>query len=250
MIQIILVILLIIIIILFSSLEFFKNDELQVLTKEQLLNILLNNNDNYYERFTNLDLKVRNVNSIEEYKKKIIHVCDSCNSMEYKKILLDINKVNKILKEYKIIGFDGNKAANIKWKIGIVNNNLYENGLPHTRGDVIIIPKNLLNSYRLKNILLHEKIHVYQKMYSYDIQQYFENNGFVKSRYKNVHVRANPDIDEFIYKNKNNEEMMCIYIDNPNSILDVTYLPYNDIINEHPLEYMAYTIESKLNSHL
>lgn len=247
MIKIILLIIIIIIIILFSSLEYFKNDNFKLLTKNELQNILTNNVDNYYDRFTNLDLKVRNVNSSDEYIKQIIDDCYECNSLDYSKILIAINKVNNVLKEYKIIGFDGKKALNIIWKIGVINGTKYENGLPHTRGDVIIIPKNILNSYRLKNILLHEKIHVYQKIFPDDIKLYLDNNGFTFSREKTDNIRANPDIDTNIYKNKYGQEMMCIYNNYPKKILDVSYLPNNDMTNEHPLEYMAYTIESELD---
>lgn len=248
MIKIILLIL--IIIVLFYNFEHFKNENFKLLSKYELQNILINNVDNYYNEFTVLDLKVRNVNSVDEYIKKIKDVYYECNSVEYSKILHAINKVNNIIKKYNIIGFDGNKASNIQWKIGVINGNVYECGLPHSRNDVIIIPNNILNSYRLKNILLHEKIHVYQKLFPSDIQQYFINNGFKKSRKKTENIRANPDIDKYIYKNNNNHEMMCIYNDNPLSIFDVSYIPNNDIKNEHPLEYMAYTIESELNNNL
>jgi hypothetical protein len=57
----------------------------------------------------------------------------------------------------------------IKWKIGLVDGNLYESGLPHTRFDLIIIPLKLLNRIfgmnQLINTLIHEKIHVYQIPY-------------------------------------------------------------------------------------
>jgi len=249
MIQIILLIF--IIIILFYNLECFKTDvsnNIEILTKNELQNILINNNDKYYNRFTELDLKVRNIKSIDEYKKKIINVCYDYNSNDYNEILYAINKVDKVLKKYNIIGFDGDKASKIKWKIGIIDSNIYENGLPHTRDDVIIIPKNILYNHKLKTVLLHEKIHVYQKIYPNDIQQYLINNNFTKSKIKTNNVRANPDIDEYIYKNINGQEMMCIYNKNPSSILDVSYFPDNNIINEHPFEYMAYTIETKLNN--
>jgi hypothetical protein len=243
------ILLIIIIIILFINLEYFQNDNFKLLTKNELQKVLIDDVDNYYSKFTKLDLKVRNVNSLEEYKTKIINACYECNYNDYDKILFNINKVNKFLKDYKIIGFDGNKAVNIKWKIGVIDGEIYENGLPHTRGDIIIIPKDIINNIKLKNILLHEKIHIYQKMYPNDIQQYLSNNGFTISRKKtdsNNNIRANPDIDEYIYKNNNNQEMMCIYNDNPKTILDVSYLPDNNIINEHPLEYMAYNIELKI----
>jgi hypothetical protein len=236
-----------IVIILFYNLECFENSNFKLLTRNELQNILINNTDNYYDRFTNLDLKVRNINSIDEYKTKIKNIWYDCNFNDYNKILNAINKVDNVLKKYNTIGFDGNKAANIKWKIGVINSNIYENGLPHTRGDVIIISKDILYNYKLKTILLHEKIHIYQKIYLNDIQKYLIYNNFTKFKIKTENIRANPDIDEYIYKNINGQEMMCIYNENPSSILDVLYFPNNDITNEHPLEYMAYTIETKLN---
>lgn len=232
------------------SLEYVKNDNLHILSKNELFNILLNDNDNYYKKFSELDLKVRNVNSVDEYKQKISNIYYECNSIEYSRILYAINKVDNVLKKYNIIGFDGNKASNIIWKIGVINNNIYEYGLPHTRGDVIIISKNILNKPTLESIFLHEKIHVYQKIYNDDIHKYLIDNNFVKLKIKTSNIRANPDIDEYIYTNKNNEEMMCIYNNNPSSILDVSYYPNNNIINEHPFEYMAYTIESELKNRL
>lgn len=245
MIQVIILIFAVIIIILSINFKYFN--DIILLSNDELQSILVNNKDNYYDRFTKLDLKVRNVNTLEEYKNKILNSCYKCNQNEYNILLVAVNKINKVLKNYKIIGFDGKKAVNIKWKIGVIDGEIYENGLPHTRGDVIIIPKSLLNNDRLKNILLHEKIHIYQKIYPNDIQQYLNNNGFTISRKKIDNIRANPDIDIYIYKNKNNQEMMCIYNNSPKSILDVLYLPNNNIINEHPFEFMAYNIENQIN---
>lgn len=241
---------LLLILILCTSLEYFKNDNLKLLSKSELVQLLLNDTDNYYKRFTKLDLKVRNINSVDEYKDKLINIYYNYDTSEYNKLLYSINKINNIFKNYNTVGFDGNKASTIIWKIGIINDNTYENGLPHTRGDVIIISKNLLNSYRLETILLHEKIHVYQKLYPDDIQEYFSHNNFTKSRLKTDNVRANPDIDEYIYKNSSKQEMLCLYNENANSVSDVVYYPNNKIENEHPLEYMAYTIEAELNNKL
>lgn len=246
--MIIYILLIILFIILIYNIDYFTNDNLKLLSNTELQDILISNKDKYYDRFSNLDLKVRNVNSCEEYIMKIKDIYYKCNNDDYYKILNAVNNVDNVLKKYNIVGFDGNKASNIKWKIGIINNNIYEYGLPHTRYDVIIISYNIINSNRLKSILLHEKIHVYQKLFSTDIQQYLNANGFSISRKKTDIIRANPDIDEYIYKNNNNQELMCIYNDNPQSILDVIYLPNNNINNEHPFEYMAYMIESELSN--
>jgi hypothetical protein len=51
------------------------------------------------------------------------------------------------LSKINIEGFDGNKCSKIKWKIGMISGNMYENGLPHTRDDVIIIPKSIMSIF-------------------------------------------------------------------------------------------------------
>lgn len=234
-----------IVFIIFYNFEFFNSDHLKLLSKNELENILINNSDNYYDTFTELDLKVRDVKSIDEYKNKIKNIHYKSNNNEYNNILYIINKIDNIFKQYNIIGFDGNKASKIKWNIGIINSNIYEHGLPHTRNDVIIISNNILNNNKLEITLFHEKIHIYQKLYPNDIKNYFINNGFYISKKNTNLIRANPDTDNYIYKNKNNQEMMCVYNNNPTSILDVSYFPNNDIKNEHPLEYMAYMIQSE-----
>jgi len=73
------------------------------------------------------------------------------------------------------------------------------------------------------------------------------NNHFIKNSKKIYNIRANPDIDEYIYKNKNNQLMMCVYKDSPNTLFDVTFYPENNPNNEHPFEYMAYTLESEIS---
>jgi hypothetical protein len=114
----------------------------------------------------------------------------------------------------------------------------------------IIIPEHILdNKDILLRVLIHEKIHIYQKIYPEDIKIWLNNNGFKKYRLrtKNDNVRANPDIDNFIYKNKNNSLIMSKYNELPLSINDVKYYPLNDYRYEHPFESMAYTLEDMIN---
>ena len=44
----------------------------KIFSKSELTDFLLENSDNYYDRFNNIDLQVRKVSNIEEYKEKII----------------------------------------------------------------------------------------------------------------------------------------------------------------------------------
>ncbi len=217
------------------------------MNKNELYLYLIKDNDNYYKNFSNIDLKARNVNNLEEYYEKIKESCmdiDNNTSLILNKC---IKSANDKLSNYKCTGFDGNKCANIDWNIGLVKNKSYEEGYPHTRYNVIILPSYLIkNQNQLINTLIHEKIHVYQKMYPEDINEYLLENGFTKyklrSDFNNINTRSNPDMDEWIYKNKNDEIMMAEYYDNPKSIMDVNIKPNNSSKYEHPFEYMAYDI--------
>ena len=141
-----------------------KRNNADILSKEQTLSILLSNNDNYYSKFSDLDLKVRKVQNVNEYKNKIKNcVCEPEKNIK-NKILKAIDnadyKLNKLINihngNYKHI--DLNKLYNIKWKIGFVCNNDYEEGLPHTRNDLIIMPIDIIYSKSI-NTLSETLIH-------------------------------------------------------------------------------------------
>jgi hypothetical protein len=89
--------------------------------------------------------------------------------------------------------------------------------------------------------LIHESIHIYQRYNKREMDEYMIKNGFEKIRKKNKGelIRSNPDLDEFIYKDKNGIEMKALYnSENPNGIGDIK-ISHN---MEHPYEYMAYEI--------
>ncbi len=223
------------------------------MNKNELYEYLIKDSDNYFKNFSQIDLKVRKINNIEEYYQNIKKSCiDINNNM---KIVLNncINKANIKLSNYKCKGFDGSKCANIIWKIGIVKDSSYEEGFPHTRNDVIILPLYLLNNKEsLVKTLIHEKIHVYQKIYPKDIEEYLIENGFTKYELRNNfnNTRANPDMDEWIYKNKDNQIMIAEYNKNASSIMDVNIQPNNTSKYEHPFEYMAYDITNNINAYV
>jgi ASC-1-like (ASCH) protein len=229
----------------FEYFEYTTNDII-ILSKENTLAIIINNNDKYYNTFTSLDLQVRNVKSIEEYKKIISKCPITINNLSRNKIKKSIKKIYNIFKNYKYVGFDGNKANKITWKIGIVDGYQYEENFPHTRDDVIIIPKNLISKNDLTRVLIHEMVHIYQKIYPEDMQLFFDVNLIknISMKTQNKNIRANPDIDGKIYS-FNNLQMICLYKDNPKSIMDVIY-PNNNHWFEHPYEYLAYSIENDI----
>ena len=219
------------------------------LDKNDLYNILINDNDNYYKSFYSKDFYVRKIKNIEEYLDYIKKSISSINSIEKNKITKCINNANKKLKYINKSWFNGEKCIKLPWKIGMVTGKLYENGLPHTRDDIIIISKEDINLYtekKLTKTLIHEKIHIYQKMYPNDINIYLNINNLKKYKKKteNDNIRANPDLDSWIYIDNNNNVYKAVYNKNPQSVEDIEYFPYNSQSSEHPFEKMAIEIEN------
>jgi hypothetical protein len=220
------------------------------LTKSELEKTLINNKDKYYDNFNENDLRVRNIDNINEYYNIIKNSCINISS-NYSKILDNaITIANQKINKIKINGFDGNKAMKIQWIIGIFKGKDYEYGLPHTRNFIILLPESILkNTNSIVRILIHEKIHIYQKMYPDDIKIWLKYNGFIKYKIKNKkdNIRSNPDVDNYIYKNSQDQILMSVYNELPFTINDVKYYPINDYKYEHPFEYMAYTLEYIIN---
>lgn len=235
-----------------NKIEYFSSINVQYLNKNELLNVLINNNDNYYNRFDKYDLIARGVNSIEEYTTNNIKNSTIDLTIQQKnKLEKSIEFANKKLKEINIYGFDGNKCANIPWKIGGIKGKQYENGLPHTRDDIIILPDFKINNKNIEDLarlLVHEKVHIYQKIYKDDIDKYLENNNIklLKKRNENDMIRSNPDLDNYIYYDDKLVYLAKYNSTNPKSIEDVTYNYNGTQKSEHPFEKMAIEIEEMI----
>lgn len=208
---------------------------------------ILKSNKKFYKNFKKIDLQVRNVRDINEYIEKIKD--DVCDFSVYEKIrLINCCRIaNNIIYKKRYNWFDGKKGYNIEWKFGCVNK-YYEKGIPHTvNGEVIILSKLLLNTYKddkLIRTLIHEKIHLYQSRYKDDFKKYLEENKIVyyKNREDSDNIRVNPDTDNLIYKDKDDKFYYgAKFNDNPKSLNDVYYYK-NDRKYEHPYERMAYEI--------
>lgn len=234
------------------AISYSLNDEfsnnIKILNKNELQNILFNDPDNYYNKFTKLDLSVRNVNSVSEYKNKIMSSPVDID-FNLKSIINDTcSLIDTIFKKYNTNFFDGNKASEISWTIGIIDDLKYEAGLPHTRNNIIIIPKHIITTPKLFTTLIHEKIHVYQKLYLKDIDNFLNKYKFKKINYINrKYIRANPDINDETYVDENNKVFICQYNPNPKNISDVTVYPINEDKYEHPYEYMAYMLTNEIS---
>jgi hypothetical protein len=211
------------------------------LSTSQLISLLKKDTDHYYKTFTKYDLRARNVKTIDEYIKCFYLHFLSHSENYHKRIREKIERytgvIDDLFSAFSKPWFNGKKAAKIPWKIAYLHDtDVYEAGLPHTRGKNVIVltsPRNLFST------LVHEKVHLYQKKYPKDVEKYLSEKGFekVRKRQEKDRIRANPDIDEWIYK-KGNLVYKYVYTSAyPKSIEDVNGL------YEHPREEMAEEIE-------
>lgn len=219
----------------------------EFLNKFQTSELLINNRDNFYNRFNKYDFQIRNIRTIDDYKSKIINSSINFSQNDINIINELINKLDKI--DLDCYWIDNDKFHKIPWKFGLIKDNEYEFGFPHTRLDTIIISIKYikLNSYFL-NTLLHEKIHVYQKLYPDDFNLYLHKNNFIKyMKYTDssnkFYNRANPDTDEWLYI-KDNEIYRSEYIILLDK-LDIIYYPSNESKYEHPREKAVYDLLDK-----
>ncbi len=241
------IIFILLIVFLFSFSEKFTNntssasiDDIYFLSKEETQKFISKDEDNYIKNMSIYDLRARKVKSTNEYISNIIN--NGC---------LDFNEEQKEkLKKCSIKAkeFFDNKS---KWIFACVNHT-YEEGYPHTRSNIIFISPIIIsyNDTELTKILIHESIHIYQR-YNYSaVHDYLNKNGYsiLRKKEKNSLVRANPDLNDFIYTDKNGVEMVAYYKNEyPNSINDIIL---TNSANEHPYEKMAYEMGDLYTKHL
>jgi hypothetical protein len=242
------------------------------LGKDETIRHLKWADDGYFQTFGKVDYAVRNIQTIDDYYKIIEQSVDQFSEEQKRHLTECILAADAFLKTKHMSWFDGEKCNAIPWKIGCIKKsdqvNTYEEGLPHTRTDVILLPKTIESSARapdsvyvtassyattsshplnqnpgsLTRLLIHEKMHIYQKMYKEDVQIYLTESGFTRYQRNsdnNNNTRSNPDVDHWTYKDKDGEIYKSQYLDGAKSIRDVTYLCGNDQTAEHPFEKMA-----------
>ena len=207
--------------------------------------------DKYVNNFSNLDLYARKVKSKQEYLNLISKSALNFNENQKNKLEQAAKQADIFLSNYNDNLIIGNDIKKYQWIFGLIGNN-YEEGMPHTRRNVILLSANTINNNidSLIRILIHEKIHIYQR-YNYEyMEKIIVSMGYNFSRYKyNINrIRANPDLNDNIYKNHNGIEMIGLYKnDKPSGINDILITNFSA---EHPYEKMAYEISEEYSSSL
>jgi len=210
------IIIIIIIVTYLIYLFFFKKTTcIKYLTVDEFMSIT--NSSEYFNNMNSYDLQVRKSNNKNEYFKKY-QLGYLAFTMEQKNILLNIvNIIEKKINKY-------NNFKNIKWVFVKIDTNL-ENSFPHTIENVIVLSnKFFYNSTSSQiNIIIHEKVHIYQRMYPEYINILYKNWGFDKVEFDIDYNRNNPDIK--YYYSYNNNLLIQLYTNNPRELYNSnTYL--------------------------
>jgi hypothetical protein len=261
------------------------------MTYKETANFFAKDRDRYVRNLSDLDLHARGVKTHVEYMNNIEDTAISFTDDEKELLERCAKDADKYLRNERFKDVDygkhlnGNDIADIKWIFANTYTNYhldtikeYEQGLPHTRENVILLSKNVLknDALNLTNTLLHEKIHIYQrynpKIFDTIIKEMglkeLDRKHFKQAKY----IRSNPDTNNKLYyyptvKNGNgggsildiitgsdnddatgvaipkydiDKVMVCLYRnDKPNSINDVIQKNYTA---EHPYEKIAYEI--------
>jgi hypothetical protein len=222
---------------------------IEILSAEEIQHVITTDADNYYEKFHAVDLKVRQVKNKEAYLDKISGSGCAAEEDIIQKVKDCIEAVNAHLSRNETIhGIHIDTFLKIPWRIGFICDRKYENGLPHTRGDVIILNSQDIRSRTTSEVcklLIHEKSHVYQKKEKDKMDTYLKTKYTEVKRkdYTDETIPANPDTNDTVYKcNETKVVLEGKYRKNPTHFRDVEFTR-NDHTLEHPFETIAYNME-------
>ena len=261
-----------------------NDDHIYFMTYKETANFFAKDNDRYVRNLSELDLHARGVKTHVEYMNQIEDTAISFTDDEKELLERCAKDADKYLRNERFKEVDygkhlnGNDIADIKWIFANTYANYFndvikenEQGLPHTRENIILLSKNVLknDALHLTNTLLHEKIHIYQRYNPEIFDTIIKEMGLKeldrKSFKQAKYIRSNPDTNNKIYYRKKDvsildilsgvsgvsgdsgdteynldDVMVCLYRnDKPNSINDVIQKNYTA---EHPYEKIAYEI--------
>ncbi|NDD31695.1 MAG: hypothetical protein EB084_25885 [Proteobacteria bacterium] len=210
--------------------------EPRFLDAHQTRAIIQADSDGYAAALTSADLHARQTASIAAYVAASAGAADDFTPEERARIRECVAEIDAM---------PGLAAlAPIPWVFAKTRDRVYENGLPHTRGSVIFLCPDTTpeDDDALTNLLVHEKVHVFQRLAPDYTDAYIRARGYERTRTRRADyselVRSNPDLDEWVYTDADEGPIAALYTSaTPASITDVDMTGH-----EHPFEAMAYEV--------
>lgn len=238
----------------------YRRTRIKYLNPEATKDLFTYDADGYFASLTGADLYARKASSLQEYieracratlafddnQTELLRSC--CTCVDYN---LGAPRVQSdpFISSY----IDIRALRNIPWILALTRGSEYEEGYPHTRGNVIFLSTRVMNYPidKLRETLLHEKIHVYQRLYRSQFRGLLGAHGYsvICNKSDVALARANPDTDKYVYSDPNGRNMVAIYnSERPEGINDVTFGPAGEESDtEHPNELIAYAVASRVS---
>jgi hypothetical protein len=212
---------------------------------------LLGDPDGYVKNMSPYDLHARKAITHAQYLRTISKSALEFSPKRKADIARATSVADRFFRENREADVDTTVIAKLPWVLALTDSTVYEDGMPHTRANIIFLSSRTDDTIEnLTRTLIHEKIHVYQRMYPKQMMACLEKRGFRrwKQRLGEPRIRANPDLDPWIYIDPVSKAPMAAYYssDKPISVTDVVM---NDPSFEHPYEKIAYDVARRWNEH-
>lgn len=188
--------------------------EIYFLSRQQTAEFLSADEDGFIQRLTRCDLKARQCLSHDEYRQIAVLSADEFTPDEKNYLKIFCREANS--------WFTG--MPNVPWVFAKAQ---YEQGLPHTRGDVIF-----LNGLYETETLVHERVHIYQKMMPSLCQE--ACRGYIQVSGQEELYRSNPDTDSRLWRRGG---VLCGKFYNSKCPMSIDDCSQRAL---HPLEAQAY----------
>lgn len=231
------------------------------LSRDDVIQFFKKDPDHYFNSFNDINLRGFG------YDDKQTMIDDACRSArsftkhEQLYITKKCKEADAFLEQFQDIPyFPSKKVANIKWIFAKTFGKLYEKGFPHTRMNIIFLTNHFTFHKDLTQLLVHEKVHLFSRLYPKDMKYWMDKTGYILYRKMSEYplAKLNPDVDGMVYLDKNGNEIVLQYNSPfPASFDDVTFpntqsncllssRKYNleCVANEHPNETLAYKVDS------
>ena len=220
--------------------ELFQGNGVTFLDRATTQRFLIEDKDRYIINMSMVDIVARKCKNHREYTETAGGAAQDFLEGEKERLEIAAREAERWLRElqHPLVQYEA-----LPWKFALTLPT-YEEGLPHTRKDIIFLSRAHLQypEEQLIRLLIHEWVHLYQRKNEGIFREKLLKAGYRVWRERKGYprIRANPDLDNLIYIHPTGELMVGVYNSLfPGSISDVVYA---GSVGEHPFEEVAYAV--------
>ena len=228
--------------------ELFQRVTCTYLTDKETKEFFVKDSDSYLDKLTQVNVHALGAADKDILLDKWIQSTIPFTPEEMGKLQAAAQLVNDNVAKYIKDEVFRDQVQSVKWKFAKTIHPYYLDGLPHTRGDVIFLTEKVIalaDIPRLARLLMHEKAHIWERMFPEAMEKWMSKQGYqvVGKVSEFPQTRMNPDVDDFIYKDKLGLTMTVNFTSEyPAGLADVTFSG-SGAKKEHPFEVFAYRME-------